>query len=114
MSIRDQAAADYRSNLIADGDPVILTDTLSTEYQRTGKVMRTSARVDPQSGQVIDEPKTVVTVPLSDLPSVPTEGWTAEITDSLGNLVSGNLMSPRPDKTLSFVTFSIEDYKEVV
>jgi len=115
MSIRAQAVADVKANLIADGDAVTLISPSSVEYALTGRIYRNDLTIDPDTGAKIYEPRTTVVVPIAELPaSSPTEQWTVETTDSEGTAITGRVMSPKFDRTMSFVTFDVEVFDEVV
>ena len=110
MSLRDQAALDVQSMLNAElGTTVTLTEPDTTEHVILGKVFRVDMTIDPDTGAKIYEPATMCTVSLLDLDAEPTEEWSVETTDSIGNTISGQVRAPQFDRTLNFVTFIIED-----
>lgn len=110
MSLRDQAALDVQSILNNGlGDTVTLTEPDTTEHVVLGQVFRVEKTIDPDTGAQIFEPRTMVKISLLDLDSEPTETWSVETTDSMGNVISGQVRAPEFDRTLNFVTFIIED-----
>ena len=110
MSLRDQAALDVQSMLNAElGDTVTLTEPDTTEHVILGKVFRVDMTIDPDTGAKIYEPATMVTISLLDLDgNLLTEEWSVSTTDSVGNVISGQVRAPQFDRTLNFVTFIIE------
>ena len=109
MSLRDQAALDVQSMLNAElGNAVTLTEPDATVHEILGKVFRVDMTIDPDTGAKIFEPTTMLTVSLNDLDAEPTEEWSVSTTDSMGNVISGQVRGPMFDRTLNFVTFIIE------
>lgn len=109
MSLRDQAALDVQSMLNAElGDTITLTDAESVEHVIAGKVFRVDLTIDPDTGAKIYEPATMVTISLNDLDEEPTEEWSISTTDSVGNVIAGQVRSPMFDRTLNTVIFQIE------
>ena len=109
MSLRDQAALDVQSMLNAElGDTITLTEPDTTEHIILGKVFRVDMRIDPDTGVQIFEPATMVTISLLDLDSEPTEEWSISTTDSVGNVIAGQVRAPMFDRTMNYVTFVIE------
>lgn len=108
MSLRNQAAADFKANLEADGDSIVLTDSEGTDYSVTGSVRRTDTQIAPGTNEVIYDPRTSVTVALSALDSEPDEDWTVSVTDVTGTTISGQVANPKYDRYLGYVRFNIE------
>ena len=109
MSLRDQAALDVQSMLNAElGNAVTLTEPDATVHEILGKVFRVDMTVDPDTGAKIYEPATMVTISLLDLDEEPTEEWSIVTTDSVGNVISGQVRAPQFDRTMNYVTFIIE------
>ena len=109
MSLRDQAALDVQSMLNAElGDTITLTEPDTTEHVILGKVFRVDMRIDPDTGVQIFEPATMVTISLLDLDSEPAETWSISTTDSMGNVIAGQVRAPMFDRTMNYVTFVIE------
>ncbi|MDC7218640.1 MAG: hypothetical protein PQJ59_01795 [Spirochaetales bacterium] len=108
MSLRSAAAAEFRENLTADGDTVTLTDEVFTDYELTGKVVRTDERIDPGTKERFEEPETRVTLAIADLPDEFAEDWGVSVEDETGETVEGYVRSPKYDRTLGFVTFIVE------
>ncbi len=109
MSLRDQAALDVQLMLNAElGTTVTLTEPDTTEHVILGKVFRVDMTIDPDTGAKIFEPATMLTISLLDLDAEPTEDWRVSTTDSVGNVISGQVRAPQFDRTLNFLTFIIE------
>lgn len=108
MSIRSQAAVEFQVNLTSDGDTVTLTNEDSVEYELTGRVTRTDIEVDPGTKERFHEPKTRVTLSISDLPEDFAEEMSVSTTDVQGDDISGVVRSPEYDRTLGFLSFIIE------
>jgi hypothetical protein len=114
MSLRVEAAADFKNILDADNDDVTLTkpavgETAAVDFEIKGQVTRVDAAIDPQTNTQGSEPKTAVTVSLADLDGeTPDETWTVSTTDVMGTAVSGHVVSPMFDRTLGRLTFFIE------
>ncbi len=108
MSIRSQAAADLQSILNQDGEDITLTAPGPVVYNVKGQVTRIDVGIDPDTGTQFFEPKTAVTVSLSDLSADPTTEWAIETTDVTGQTITGQVIEVRFDRTLGFVTMLIE------
>lgn len=110
MSLRSQAAVDNKAFLNEDGDPITLIapDTDATEHDVVGQVMRTDAQVDPDTGTQFYEPKTAVTISITDLPTGFDNTWTVRTTDSTGTTITGHIAESRYDRTINQVTLILE------
>ena len=110
MSLRSQLRTDLKTNLTADGDPVLLTAPDETVYSIIGKVTRIQEMIDPDTGARFNEPVTCVTVSLIDLDgNEPVDGWSIETTDSEGNALTSYAIDRRFDRTLGWAKFYFED-----
>ena len=110
MSLRSQAALDMRANVVAIGDSVTLTNPAGTaSYSVKANVYRTDLATDPMTGEKVIEPRTVVSMAISDLPAGGiTEAWRVSTTDVTGATIAGQIQAPAYDRTIGFVTFMIE------
>ncbi len=116
MSLRSQAQADMKANINIDGDSVTFTPPGETPFSVVCKTSRVDMVTDPLTGVKFYEPKTHVTVSLTDLlPFVPVPTglpWTLEIEDSTGETIKGTGVDLRFDRAIGFVTFIFEAYEE--
>ena len=110
MSLREQAYADFKAMVDADGDDVTLIEPDETEHAVKAQVIRRDAQVDPQTGTQVIEPLLAVTVPLYGLDVLPQTGWTVVTTDVLGNALTQRVASHAVDRTIGFVSLVMEDF----
>ena len=114
MSLREAFTADFKKIIDSDNDDVTLTKPAAGEvpaviYSVKGIINRTDVTTDPQTGAKIFEPKTAVTVSLSDLSTdEPDDTWSISVKDVMGNTIAGKVIEPQFDRTLGRVTMFIE------
>ena len=117
MSLASQAAKDMKANLNIDGDEVKFTPPGEAQFSVICKTARVDMQTDPGTGVKFFEPKTHVTVSLTDLlPHVPDpEGipWELETVDQQGNTVKLTGTDLLFDRSINFVTFIGEAYEAV-
>ena len=112
--IHDLLRHDNRMILTQNGTPVTLYDPNGETYQVRGRVVRIDSVEDPQTGQMVYEPRLSVSVPLADFRDagapVPSRGWYIETTDTLGMTLRRYVIDARVDRTIGFVTMFGESY----
>jgi hypothetical protein len=103
----DQAAADLETVMDDWGDSVIFTAPTGSPpavIVARGIVMRTNARKDLQTGQMIVGEAASVTLKLADIQAAaPADGWRVEGTDREGAFTAYVDSDPLRDKTLGTV-----------
>ena len=109
MFIGDQAAVDYQNIINAQGKTITLIEPDATEHSIKAIFNRRDMQTDPQTGVKFYSPMTAVTVSLLDLEQIPTTEWTAETTDTLGDVLSSRVSETQIDRTFASVTLILEE-----
>lgn len=114
MNWHEILASDNKMILKHQGVPVDIYGPAGEHYEVRGRVVRIDSVEDPQTGQMVYEPRLQVSIHASDLPTLPSQnaGWIFETTDAMGNTLRRYIVDVRTDRTMGFVTMFGESYTE--
>lgn len=108
-SIFVQALTDSTSILTEQGQDITLTEPGESAVTVKGIVYRYDREVDPDTQAGVLEPVAVCMVPLSELETVPAEGWSVSTTGPAGETISGRVTyEVKVNRAINRVTFYVE------
>jgi hypothetical protein len=125
MGLLAQAASDVQKNLERDGEPVTFLDPDDVEYPVVGaQVLSVTAHLDPETNIQVPMRRTAITAALAALvdgdgvafdpePAVSgsSAGWRIRYVLA-GVTFTRMITAKRPDHTIGYVNFILEEYDE--
>lgn len=114
MNWHQMLSSDNKMILNNGGVTIDIYGPSGEHYEVVGRVVRVDSIEDPQTGQMLYEPRLQISVHATKLPTIPkqNEGWIFETTDVYGITCRRYIIDVRNDRTIGFVTMFGESYTD--